>query len=403
MSQKTKLTIEDVKTFISSKGCELLTDEYNNMKQILEIKCSCGEKYSTTLDSFKFKNKSQCNECGKKLLSKSKTSKFEEVKYFIENKGCRLLSKYKNAKEKIKIQCACGMSFERSFNKFKSGQTKCRKCIGRNDWNFETVKKFIEEESKSDNKLITKSYKNRRQALTIQCNCGEEYSTDFHTFLYGNKRKCDECVKEIVREKTRKGIDYLKNYVIDNSDAILLSENYEDYHQRLLFQCKCSNTFKTSFVCFTNGKRSCDICSPTSKLEFISEKFFIENNINYLPQYTFKDLVSPKGRNLKFDFAILNSDNTLNFLLELDGEQHFKPSNGFGGQEKFEQTKLYDEIKNTYCLDNSITLHRISYKEIHNLENVLLEIISKHDNPVPSLEGNLFEGATTRVYGLSHI
>ena len=71
LSQKTKLTYEEIYAFVASKGCTLLSDSYVNMKQKLCIKCACGENYETTMDSFKNKNRTTCKKCSNKKLSQS--------------------------------------------------------------------------------------------------------------------------------------------------------------------------------------------------------------------------------------------------------------------------------------------------------------------------------------------
>lgn len=63
-------------------------------------------------------------------------------------------------------------------------------------------------------------------------------------------------------------------------------------------------------------------------------------------------------------------------LIEADEKQYFNPSQ-FGGiskeqaQKNFEQLKIRDNIKNTYCKENNIKLLRIPYWEIDNIEQVL--------------------------------
>lgn len=384
MSQKTKLTIDAVRNMISIAGCSLITNNYINMKQKLMIECSCGEVYETNLDSFKNKNKTTCNNCSKKRMSKIKTSNLNYVKKYIEDRNCELLSEYNNAKEKLKIRCSCGNVFLKTFNKFKNGQTKCFDCVGRREWNYEAIKSYIELESNSACILLSDTCENRKDKIDIRCSCGTPFVTDFHTFLNANKRKCKNCSEKVRVSKIKKGIDYLSNYIRENSTSTLLSTDYNTYYDNLRIKCSCGNVYETCFISFMNGKRKCNTCSPTSKLEYIAEKYFIDHDIEYISQYTFDDLLSPKGRKLKFDFAIVDNGD-IKFLLELDGEQHFKPSNGFGGQEKFLQTQVHDELKNNYCKENNIILHRISYKEIKKLENILSDIINKHDNPVPSL------------------
>ena len=91
--------------------------------------------------------------------------------------------------------------------------------------------------------------------------------------------------------------------------------------------------------------------------------------------YTFNDLLGERNK-LRFDFGIIEN-NTLSYLIEYDGEQHFKPI-CFGGsytkeelQERFRIRKLKDEIKNEYCKTNNIKLLRIPYTEFDNIEHIL--------------------------------
>lgn len=65
-----------------------------------------------------------------------------------------------------------------------------------------------------------------------------------------------------------------------------------------------------------------------------------------------------RERLLPFDFGILVNGKEL--LIEFDGEQHREPIEHFGGQEKFEEIKIYDQIKDEYCRKNNIPLLRLS-------------------------------------------
>jgi len=386
MSQKSKFSYIDVCDFILSKGCKLLTPEYKNAKQLLEIQCGCGNIYNTNFDSFKFKNKITCNECGFKRISKSRTLNDQYVKEYIKSKGCILLSDFINAIDKLKIQCKCGEIFYRSFNKFKSSnQITCLKCQNRTNWNYELVKNFIEVDSGSECILVSNNYINRNQKLNIICKCGKEFDVDFHSFLYDKQRQCYDCTLINLKTKLKSGIDNLKKYVVENSSSILLSNDYDNYLTTLDFKCNCGNIFKTSFLAFKNGKTKCDICSPRSQLEYKTECFLINNNIKYKNQYYFDDLRGIHNGILRFDFGILDENERLIFLLELDGEQHYFSSKQFGGEEAFQRNIKHDKLKNEYCKNNNIQLYRISYKQKKYMEDILNGIIYKHVNPVSSL------------------
>jgi hypothetical protein len=57
--------------------------------------------------------------------------------------------------------------------------------------------------------------------------------------------------------------------------------------------------------------------------------------------------------------------------IEIDGEQHFKTNEHFGGEEIFKITQKNDNLKNDYCKKNNIKILRIRYDEkIDDLFNI---------------------------------
>lgn len=82
--------------------------------------------------------------------------------------------------------------------------------------------------------------------------------------------------------------------------------------------------------------------------------------IKFQREKTFKDLAHGLFR---FDFYIQNYMGQ-NIIIEVDGEQHFKP---IYGRQSFLKGQEHDRRKNSYCLANKIPLYRIPYWEIKNL------------------------------------
>lgn len=103
----------------------------------------------------------------------------------------------------------------------------------------------------------------------------------------------------------------------------------------------------------------CPICSG-SKGERLIKEFLDKNNIPYKTQVTFKDCRDKSL--LRFDFSVLKADGSIDFLIEFQGQQHFKPYNLFGGLVGFESQKRRDSIKLNYCKKNSLTLRYIDYR-----------------------------------------
>lgn len=87
------------------------------------------------------------------------------------------------------------------------------------------------------------------------------------------------------------------------------------------------------------------------------------HQVPFAEEVEFPDLKSTSGRNLRFDFGIYNADGTLDFLLEFQGEQHYRPSQKFGGKTGFRKQEYNDKLKRKYCLLHGIKLVIIPYWE----------------------------------------
>ena len=85
--------------------------------------------------------------------------------------------------------------------------------------------------------------------------------------------------------------------------------------------------------------------------------------IMFYREKTFQDL---KCGLFRFDFYIPNLYGAP-VIIEVDGEQHFKP---IYGRQSFLKGQEHDRRKNSYCLANNISLYRIPYWEIKNLKTV---------------------------------
>lgn len=64
-------------------------------------------------------------------------------------------------------------------------------------------------------------------------------------------------------------------------------------------------------------------------------------------------------------------------MIEYDGEFHFKSIKYFGGETALIETKLRDEIKNKYCIDNKIMLMRIPFYDFESIEKIVFSFLLK--------------------------
>lgn len=122
--------------------------------------------------------------------------------------------------------------------------------------------------------------------------------------------------------------------------------------------CDCGNT---TYVSFGNLMRkhtlSCG-CWHKSKWEMFITDFLQSIGVKFKEEKRFDDCRNKSGTDtLPFDFYLID----YNIIIEYDGEHHFFPIEGWGGEEKFKITQENDEIKNNYCKEHDIKLLRLPY------------------------------------------
>ena len=136
-------------------------------------------------------------------------------------------------------------------------------------------------------------------------------------------------------------------------------------HKNMEIICPEHGVFYCSPHNHINGC-GCPICSQ-SVGENIITTWLTDNNINFTRQkkYTIEAI------NLFVDFNLIIND--VEYIIEYNGIQHYKPVDFFGGEEKFKRQCYRDQILRTYCQKNNIILLEIPYtinkSEINKLLN----------------------------------
>ncbi|MFB7351003.1 hypothetical protein ACWGKR_24260 [Bacillus thuringiensis] len=264
-----------------------------------------------------------------------------------------------------------------------------------------------------------KSYKKYQ----CQCRCGKIGYLDEATLL--RRKRWLDCGEkcELKQDRERKRIakriasyprEKDKSYDIDYSNTTheslevleCIDENYEgkilvqDKRKNgagtvkvfKLYKCRCylcgkDHKFKSSdfeIKIRKYGPRAkdgyyCDAycdCHNISSFQWRTIKILRENNVAYRVEVEFQDLYGVGQKNLlRYDFAVLASDNSIKCLIECQGEQHYKPVDEFGGVSQYESQVENDKLKRVYAESQNIPLFEIKYtcntyeKEIKFLKN----------------------------------
>lgn len=124
--------------------------------------------------------------------------------------------------------------------------------------------------------------------------------------------------------------------------------------------CDCGSIIYVTTQKLKSGHTKSCGCAGSRGEETIS-RFLSSAHIKYMPQFMFDDLVGIGGYPLRFDFAIMDQNGKLLFLIEYQGIQHryTMGTQGYGQQQRF----YTDKAKKEYCLQHSIPLYEIWYDQ----------------------------------------
>ena len=98
-----------------------------------------------------------------------------------------------------------------------------------------------------------------------------------------------------------------------------------------------------------------------SRGEIKIEEILNMAGLNFQEEYSFPGLVSSNGRPLRFDFAVFDDNDELDFFIEFQGIQHYEAKSKFGGIEGLRKQQYNDMQKREYCRNHNITLIAIPY------------------------------------------
>jgi hypothetical protein len=99
----------------------------------------------------------------------------------------------------------------------------------------------------------------------------------------------------------------------------------------------------------------------SSRGEIKIEEILQNAGLNFKEEYSFPDLVASSGRPLRFDFAVFDDNDNLDFLIEFQGIQHYEAKTAFRGKKGLYQQQFNDKKKKFYCQAHNIKLVIIPY------------------------------------------
>ena len=204
----------------------------------------------------------------------------------------------------------------------------------------------------------------KKSTYTCDCTCGRSnIELDAVGISLGMTHECGKCLKAPNAKYMNRS--YIGQIFWNNLKVTdIVVENAKTY-----WICDClncgshGNKISAHGIVYGNNK-SCGCIKSYGEL--VISKCLHDNNLKFKSQATFDGLVGVGGSKLRFDFVVYK-DNKPYIALEYDGKQHFEPvdfSNGYEDRsctlERFRIIQLHDELKNKYCKDKGIFIHRFS-------------------------------------------
>lgn len=280
-----------------------------------------------------------------------------------------MLGNYVNTRTKTLFKHnKCGYEWKTTTNNFHAGK-RCPKCAGNAKL---TKEEFINRESdllSGEYQILGKYINTKTKTLFKHNICGYEWSATPDKFHQG--KRCPRCAGNI---KLTKEEFCDREEDIKSSEYMMLS-SYKGMEIKALFKhTVCGHEWQTHPADFHAGNR-CPRCKQSkgenkvlSVLENIAVTFEAQKRFS----------TCKYKRPLPFDFYVNDS-----FLIEYDGEQHFKPVDFTGkgnewADKSFKSGQIRDNIKTKWAKDNGIPLVRIPYTEFDNIEQIIKDNIEKY-------------------------
>lgn len=288
---------------------------------------------------------------------------FKKEVYDLVGNEYTFLDTYVNSYTKIKVKHnKCGLVYEVQPNAFLHN-SRCPYCA------YENYRKTDDEFKQEIYDLVGNeyvfldSYVNNRTRIRVKHNkCGNVYKTTPGNFIHGNR--CPYC--SITGRKT--DAEFKQEVFALIGDEYAFLDTYVNSRTKIRVKHnKCGHIYKVEPNSFIHGSR-CPYCN-SPKGETIIIKILETLDINYEYQKTFDDLKDVQP--LSYDFYVQDQ----RLLIEYQGEQHYRPKDLWGGDDKFKIQQKHDKMKSDYAKFHNYKLITIPYKEdtFPKIKNYLLQ------------------------------
>lgn len=295
-----------------------------------------------------------------------------------------LLTPYITARQSVIVKCNdCGYIWQTSPLTLLTHKYGCTKCSykHRGISRRQSQKEFWDKLKKiNSNVRIKGKYVTNKQPIEVQCKiCGYTWKARPNDLLTGRAR-CTKCgraqdiykrsnfckIYRKIRPKKRNesyqlynqhAYDYYIKKKHPNARLLTLFTGQSNY-----IKVKCLNCGNTRHMYAYELDRgaACLNCERgdryVSKGERVIVSLLSQAGIHYEYPFIPGDLVDKIS--LHYDFRVRGK-----YLIEFQGEQHYRPVDYFGGEKQFQVQKQHDQMKREWAKENGFTLIEIKYND----------------------------------------
>lgn len=196
-----------------------------------------------------------------------------------------------------------------------------------------------------------------------QCECGATIEANGGALRAGTIKSCG-CSRKQINCKDLSGLKFGKLSPIE-----IIGSNQ---NRRAIWKCKCDcgNIINVSSdLLLQNSVKSCG-CMKASLGEQKVGDILTDMGVDFITEYRI-----PECRNCKplpFDFAIFEQEKLI-CLIEYQGEIHYHSTGGWNTEQRLQENRKRDAIKEEYCMSHNIKLITIPYTDYDNLDKEYLK------------------------------
>lgn len=211
----------------------------------------------------------------------------------------------------------------------------------------------------------SKSGKTRSIMWQCKCDCGVVKAVGARALKTGMSTSCGCWQKENI---SKIAVDDLMGKRFGLLTVVHRNGSTKGASKTAIWHCRCDcgNELDVMGFSLKNGDTTSCGCRKSSRYEDMTAEYLEKQGyvkgVDYFREKTFEGLVGIGGGKLRVDFLVHLHDGT-DMIIECQGEQHYRATKWYGGQEYLRKVQVHDARKREYA-------------ETHNLRYI--EVLSKN-------------------------